>query len=69
MTFHQEMEAKGYRYVAPPIPPLYTDLKEYYATHKGEYIKNELGKDGKWILPDRFQPADPYQENYDCQCD
>ena len=49
---------KGYRYVAPPAPETAfkkrspSEQKEhenYYKTHKGSYVKNVLGKDGKYI--------------------
>jgi hypothetical protein len=46
-----------YRYVAPPACSPDADRTEYYRTHKGEYIKNEMGKDGKFILPQRFYPS------------
>jgi hypothetical protein len=46
-----------YRYVAPPACSPDGDRPAYYRTHKGEYIKNEIGKDGKFTLPVRFYPS------------
>lgn len=58
MSKTERMESKGYRYVAPPAPDTafkkrtpeeQKQHEEYYKIHKGSYVKNKLGKDGKYI--------------------
>ncbi len=47
------MEDGQWRYVAAEMPAShvcgYEARREYYATHKGHYRKNIIGKDGKYI--------------------
>lgn len=49
MSHHKMMEKKGKRYVAAPAPSPDEDRQAYYKKHKGRYVTNIIGKDGKYI--------------------
>lgn len=53
MSNHKKMETKGYRYVAAQLPKEGIDRVKYYKNHKGRYVKNVIGKDGKYVTPQK----------------
>lgn len=61
MSYHKKMESKGYRYVASPAPRFsmgHEDRVKYYKENKGRYVKNVIGKDGKYVTPQKKKVVD-----------